>query len=37
MSAKSVSEGIGPTCAARERAEQRAATATELVLFDLAA
>lgn len=37
LSAKSVSEGIGPTCAARERAEQRAATATELVLFDLAA
>ncbi|MFI5501128.1 DUF6011 domain-containing protein [Nocardia asteroides] len=37
LSAKSVSEGIGPTCAARERAEQRAAVTTELVLFDLAA
>lgn len=36
LSAKSIAEGIGPTCAMRERAEQRAA-ATELTLFDFAA
>ena len=37
VSAGSVKEGIGPTCAIRERAEQRAAAALELTLFDLAA
>jgi hypothetical protein len=40
LSPRSVAEAIGPTCAARERAEQRAAVAeTEqhLVLFDSAA
>ncbi|GAA5079947.1 hypothetical protein GCM10023319_20050 [Nocardia iowensis] len=30
-------KGVGPTCAIRERAEQRAAAATELTLFDIAA
>jgi antitoxin (DNA-binding transcriptional repressor) of toxin-antitoxin stability system len=37
VSAASVSQGIGPTCAVRERAEQRAAAAHELTLFDFAA
>jgi hypothetical protein len=37
LSTKSVAEGIGPTCAARERADQRAAAAAELTLFDIAA
>ena len=37
LSAKSIAEGIGPTCAIRERAEQRAATAGELTLFDFVA
>ncbi|MEU4599938.1 DUF6011 domain-containing protein [Nocardia sp. NPDC023988] len=38
LSAKSIAEGIGPTCAIRERAEQRAAAvANELTLFDFAA
>ncbi|MFX0580299.1 DUF6011 domain-containing protein [Nocardia nepalensis] len=37
VSAESVSQGIGPTCAVRERAEQRAAAAHELTLFDIAA
>ncbi|GAB4590344.1 DUF6011 domain-containing protein [Nocardia sp. IFM 10818] len=35
VSAASVAQGIGPTCAIRERAEQRAAAA--LMLFDIAA
>lgn len=35
LSAKSIAEGIGPTCAIRERSEQRAAN--ELTLFDFAA
>ncbi|MBF6358284.1 hypothetical protein IU449_27685 [Nocardia higoensis] len=37
LSARSVAEGIGPTCAIRERAEQRAAeaAASTLVLFEL--
>ncbi|MFC9873198.1 DUF6011 domain-containing protein [Nocardia salmonicida] len=37
LSAKSIAEGIGPTCAIRERSEQRAAAANELTLFDFAA
>lgn len=40
VSAESVLAGIGPTCAIRERAEQRAAAAPqprELTLFDFAA
>ena len=37
VSAESVSQGIGPICAIRERAEQRAAAARELTLFDVAA
>ncbi|WP_280212168.1 DUF6011 domain-containing protein [Nocardia cyriacigeorgica] len=37
VSPKSVAEGIGPTCAIRERAEQRAAASEELALFDIAA
>jgi len=37
LSTKSIAEGIGPTCAMRERAEQAAAAAAELTLFDLAA
>ncbi|MGF0320932.1 DUF6011 domain-containing protein [Nocardia fluminea] len=40
LSAKSIAEGIGPTCAMRERSEQRAAAAqqpTMLTLFDVAA
>ncbi|MEV3961768.1 DUF6011 domain-containing protein [Nocardia sp. NPDC050193] len=40
LSPRSVAEGIGPTCAARERAEERAAAAAtrqDLVLFDIAA
>ncbi|WP_324195116.1 DUF6011 domain-containing protein [Nocardia cyriacigeorgica] len=37
LSPRSVAEGIGPTCAVRERAEQRAAAAVELALFDIAA
>ncbi|KIA62621.1 DUF6011 domain-containing protein [Nocardia vulneris] len=37
VSADSVAQGIGPTCAVRERAEQRAAAARELTLFDVAA
>lgn len=35
LSPRSVAEGIGPTCAVLERAEQRAASApVELTLFD---
>jgi Family of unknown function (DUF6011) len=37
VSAPSVAQGIGPTCAVRERAEQRASAARELTLFDVAA
>lgn len=37
VSAKSVADGIGPTCAIREAAERSAAVAQELVLFDIAA
>lgn len=40
VSPESVLQGIGPTCATRERAEQRAAAARqpqELTLFDIAA
>ncbi len=40
LSPRSVAEGIGPTCAARERAEERdqaSAARQELVLFDIAA
>ncbi|AXK88483.1 DUF6011 domain-containing protein [Streptomyces sp. NPDC014724] len=37
LSAKSIADGIGPTCAIRERAEHRAAAAVELTLFDFAA
>ncbi|WP_342215460.1 DUF6011 domain-containing protein [Nocardia cyriacigeorgica] len=37
LSAASVRAGIGPTCAARERAEQRAAATVPLTLFDVAA
>ncbi|WP_280447734.1 DUF6011 domain-containing protein [Nocardia cyriacigeorgica] len=37
LSPRSVAKGIGPTCAIRERAEQRAAAAVELALFDIAA
>ncbi|WP_280243389.1 DUF6011 domain-containing protein [Nocardia abscessus] len=40
LSPYSVAQGIGPTCATRERAELRAASATqpnELMLFDVAA
>ncbi|WP_280216665.1 DUF6011 domain-containing protein [Nocardia neocaledoniensis] len=37
VSATSVAQGIGPTCAIRERAEQRALAARELTLFDVAA
>jgi hypothetical protein len=37
VSAESVAQGVGPTCAIRERAEQRAAAALELTLFDIAA
>ncbi|MEU2253016.1 MULTISPECIES: DUF6011 domain-containing protein [Nocardia] len=37
VSAESVAQGIGPTCAIRERAEQRAAAARELTLFDIVA
>ncbi|MGY1869122.1 DUF6011 domain-containing protein [Nocardia gipuzkoensis] len=40
LSPHSVAQGIGPTCAIRERAEVRAASATqppELTLFDVAA
>ncbi|WP_069167236.1 DUF6011 domain-containing protein [Nocardia altamirensis] len=37
VSPPSVAEGIGPTCAARERAEERANAARELTLFDVAA
>ncbi|MBF6302804.1 hypothetical protein IU459_35515 [Nocardia amamiensis] len=40
LSPQSVAQGIGPTCAIRERAEQRAAAAQhpqELALFDIAA
>ncbi|MEV6257949.1 DUF6011 domain-containing protein [Nocardia sp. NPDC051911] len=38
LSPQSVVQGIGPTCAVRERAEQRAAAARQLhdpTLFDL--
>ncbi|ATL68131.1 DUF6011 domain-containing protein [Nocardia terpenica] len=35
VSAQSVAQGIGPTCALRERAEQHTA-ARELTLFDIA-
>ncbi|WP_280462730.1 DUF6011 domain-containing protein [Nocardia carnea] len=37
LSAPSVSAGIGPTCAVRERAEQRAAAVRPLTLFEIAA
>ncbi|MFF0546887.1 DUF6011 domain-containing protein [Nocardia thailandica] len=37
LSAKSIAEGIGPTCAIRERAERRTGAAVELTLFDFAA
>jgi hypothetical protein len=37
LSPRSIAEGIGPTCAIRERAEQRAAAADKLTLFDIAA
>ncbi|MFE7745128.1 DUF6011 domain-containing protein [Nocardia sp. NPDC057455] len=40
LSPESVAQGIGPTCAIRERAEHRAAAARqprELALFDIAA
>ncbi|MFI9407094.1 DUF6011 domain-containing protein [Nocardia sp. NPDC052316] len=37
VSPESVSQGIGPTCAVRERADQRAAAARELTLFDITA
>ncbi|WP_019926018.1 DUF6011 domain-containing protein [Nocardia sp. BMG111209] len=37
VSPASVADGIGPTCAMRERAEQRAAARAELTLFDIAA
>ncbi|MGW4326040.1 DUF6011 domain-containing protein [Nocardia sp. NPDC004573] len=40
LSPQSVAEGIGPTCAIRERAQQRAESARgpqELTLFDVAA
>jgi hypothetical protein len=40
VSPESVAHGIGPTCAIRERTEQRAAAsrqARELTLFDIAA
>ncbi|MFF5037910.1 DUF6011 domain-containing protein [Nocardia salmonicida] len=37
ISAGSVNAGIGPTCAARERAEQRAAGVVPLTLFEVAA
>lgn len=37
LSPRSITEGIGPTCAIRERAAQRAASAQELALFDIAA
>lgn len=40
LSPQSVAQGIGPTCAIRERAEQRAAAARhpqELTLFTIAA
>ncbi|MGI5218275.1 DUF6011 domain-containing protein [Nocardia sp. CA-290969] len=38
LSPGSIAQGTGPTCAARERAEQRALAAPEtLTLFDVAA
>ncbi|MET8649696.1 DUF6011 domain-containing protein [Nocardia aurea] len=37
LSPRSVAEGIGPTCAIRERAELRAARSPALTLFDIAA
>ncbi|WP_280393457.1 DUF6011 domain-containing protein [Nocardia wallacei] len=37
FAAASVAAGIGPTCAAHERAEQRQADAQVLTLFDVAA
>ncbi|AYF78122.1 hypothetical protein D7D52_34695 [Nocardia yunnanensis] len=37
LAAASVSAGIGPRCAIAERAEQRAAAARPLTLFDVAA
>ncbi|MGW4718974.1 DUF6011 domain-containing protein [Nocardia sp. NPDC004260] len=40
LSPQSVAQGIGPTCAVREQAEQRAAAARqlhELPLFDISA
>ncbi|MEV0293664.1 DUF6011 domain-containing protein [Nocardia sp. NPDC050710] len=37
VSAASVAQGIGPTCAIRERAEQYSATTQELTLFNVAA
>jgi hypothetical protein len=35
LSPQSVAQGIGPTCAIRERAELRAAASGELALFDV--
>ncbi|MBH0780389.1 DUF6011 domain-containing protein [Nocardia bovistercoris] len=35
LSPRSVAEGIGPTCAMRERAEQRAGSEQTLTLFDI--
>ncbi|WP_216905736.1 DUF6011 domain-containing protein [Nocardia noduli] len=37
LSPRSVADGIGPTCAIRERAELRAAGTPALTLFDIAA
>jgi hypothetical protein len=37
LSPRSVADGIGPTCAIRERAEHRAAASSALTLFDIAA
>ncbi|MBF6302670.1 hypothetical protein IU459_34825 [Nocardia amamiensis] len=37
LSAASVSAGISPTCAVKERAEQHAAAAQPLTLFAIAA
>lgn len=37
LSPQSVAQGIGPTCAIRERAELRAQSSRELTLFDIAA
>ncbi|WP_040789108.1 DUF6011 domain-containing protein [Nocardia paucivorans] len=37
LSPQSIAEGIGPTCAVRERIERCAATAAQPALFDIAA